>query len=136
MEVMDDIKMPESLKEIWIFSKDGVPITDFRTDGVLNKSILGGLVSAIKTFSKKGIVSFEMGENKFTCIPCLQNKAILVGKSPPQYKDKKIHKICKIIVKILEDMYDASAIENWDGDLNFFNKFKDRLNLYFKMSNL
>ncbi len=129
------------IEELWIFSKDGLPIVDFCKEGNIDKSLLGAFFSAIKSFSKEiasgdELTSFILKKYKFTLVSALNNNAILVCKSDPKHKDKKIQKLCNVIVRIFEETYDSSDINNWDGDLSFFDDFKDKLDLYFKMSAL
>ena len=35
-----------------------------------------------------------------------------------------------------DDMFSLEDINNWDGDVSFFDKFKDKVDLYFKMADL
>jgi len=132
--------MPSLLDEIWIFSKDGIPIVDFARIGSVDKSMLGSFISAIKTFvreiSKGQLKSINVGNDKYTFTSCVQNEVILVCKSPIEVKDKKIHKICILITNIFDDMFSLDDINNWDGETSFFDKFKDKIDLYFKMADL
>ncbi|MFX0032941.1 MAG: hypothetical protein ACFE8E_06345 [Candidatus Hodarchaeota archaeon] len=132
--------MPSLLDEIWIFSKDGIPIIDFARIGGVDKSMLGSFISAIKTFvnevSKGQLKSLNVGNDKYTFTTCVQDSTILVCKSPIEVKDKKIQKICRIIADIFDDMFSFEDISNWDGDVSFFDKFKDKIDLYFKMAEL
>ena len=132
--------MPSDLKELWIFSKEGLPIVDFTKDDTIDESLLGGFIAAIKSFSQelsgKELKSFSLMSYKFTLMPYFQDEFIIVCRSNFNVKDNKVFKICKVIGKIFEDMYDISKLKEWDGDDSFFNKFKNRLDLYFKMGNL
>ncbi|MFX1410362.1 MAG: hypothetical protein ACFFA6_08415 [Promethearchaeota archaeon] len=132
--------MPSLLDEIWIFSKDGIPIVDFARIGSVDKSMLGSFISAIKTFvreiSKGQLKSINVGNDKYTFTSCVQNEVILACKSPIEVKDKKIQKICRLIADIFDDMFSLDDINTWDGDTSFFDKFKDKIALYFKMADL
>lgn len=101
---------------------------------------MGGFVSALKSFSKEitddGLKSFKMEENIFTLKPILQGSVLLVCRTNPSIKIKKIQKLCGIVKQIFEDLYGLDEIKSWDGDLSFFDPFNDKLNLYFKISNL
>ncbi|MEE9378517.1 MAG: hypothetical protein V3V33_10845 [Candidatus Lokiarchaeia archaeon] len=132
--------MPGIFQELWIFSQDGLPLAEFCEDDVMDKNLLGPFLSAIKSFAQKltksELSSFTIGNFKLTCISALNGKVFLAGRTHLKTKDKTIKNACKIISEIFEDMYDPSGIENWDGDLAFFDRFKDKLDLYFKMSSL
>ena len=85
---------------------------------------------------RKDLKSFSLMSYKFTLMPCFQDDFIIVCRLNSNVKDKKIINMCKVIGKIFEDMHDINELKKWDGDLSFFNKFKDRLDLYLKMGNL
>jgi hypothetical protein len=132
--------MSSLLDEIWIFSKDGIPIIDFARIGSVDKSMLGSFISAIKSFVKEisrgQLKSINVGNDKYTFTTCVQDEVILVCKSPLEVKDKKVQKICKLIVDLFDDMFSLDDINNWDGNTSFFDKFKDKIDLYFKMADL
>ena len=132
--------MGSILKKIWIFSKEGIPIAGFGNDNLVDKTLMGGFISAIKSFSKEltdeGLKSFKMKEFLFTLKPVLQGNVILVCKTNSSIKNKKIQKLCDIVRQIFENLYGLDDLKSWDGDLSFFDSFNDKLNLYFKISNL
>ena len=130
------------LQEFYVFSKAGVPIVTFRKDDAakVNDVLLGCAISSIgtfcSTFSGKEIKGFNVGDHKFTLIPALEKQIILVCKTPNDEKKKNIEKMCNILGSIFEDMFKLEDIENWNGDLSFFDKFKNRLDIYFRVSDL
>jgi len=132
--------MPPLLDELWVFSRAGVPIVDFSKEGSVDKTFLGFFISAIKTFSQaasgRELKAFSIGQKKYSCIHCMDDQIILVCRSPLYVDKKKIKKICKVIGKMFEDMFKIDDIEKWDGDLSFFNTFKHKIDLYFRMADL
>jgi len=98
--------MPSLLDEIWIFSKDGIPIVDFARIGSVDKSMLGSFISAIKTFvreiSKGQLKSINVGNDKYTFTSCVQNEVILVCKSPLDVKDKNDRQVLNLLRKKLD----------------------------------
>jgi len=116
-------------------------LVNFCEEDAMDKSLICGFFSAITAFSyelsgKEGLKSITLQDYKFIYSPCCDGKALLVCKSETSIKDKKIFKIAKVIKSILEDLHSGDHIENWDGDLSCFDEFKNRLDLYFKMSDL
>ncbi len=77
---------------------------------------------------------FSWGDNKFIFTSCLNNNILLVSKSETRVKEKKVHKILKIIAEFFEEMYSAEDILNWGGNIKMFNQFKERVKIYFKMA--
>ena len=129
------------IDQLWILSMDGRPLVNFCEEGVMDENLICGFFSAITAFSyelagKKGLKSITLQDYKFTYSPCCDGTALLVCKSDTSVKDKKIIKIAKVIKNILEDLHSGHQIENWDGDISCFDEFRNRLDLYFKMSDL
>jgi len=128
--------MVSIIRDFWLFSKDGLPIAEFTGEQTLDKSIIGGIVSAIKIYSQqitsKGLQSLLLEDNKFTFLSVNQGNAILVCRTSSKIKEKKIQKVCNSIVKMFEELYDADDIIKWDGDVKFFDKFREKLENYIK----
>jgi len=128
--------LPSIIKEFWLFSKDGLPIAEFSGEKTLDKTLMGGIVSAIKIFSQqltsKGLQSLMLEDDKLSFGKSHDGHAILVFRTDSKIKDKKIQKICQDIVEIFEDLYDVNDIISWDGDVTFFNGFKEKLQKYLK----
>ncbi|MBD3195808.1 MAG: hypothetical protein GF317_12175 [Candidatus Lokiarchaeota archaeon] len=125
---------------VWIFSKAGIPIVDFCKQDSVNKALFGGAVSAIRTFTQEisgqNLKSFRLGEFDYTCTTCFNDKLILVLKSSKKAKNKHVQKICKVIKDMFENLYTNEEINNWDGNSEFFDKFKEKLEVYFKMASI
>ncbi|MFX0048497.1 MAG: hypothetical protein ACFE8G_10075 [Candidatus Hermodarchaeota archaeon] len=143
--------MSEILEEFWIFSKDGEPLVNFYRDsnikGFYNyrnvsfdqeklKEIKDLIMLNLQNSStkKKKIMKFE--DNFIRYGQCLQNDLIIFYKTKPDIKEKIVLTLCKVISGILEDVYPIDKLQFWDGNLSFFEKFKKRIALYFKMSTL
>ena len=120
------------IEEFWLFSKDGLPIADFTCgEQATDKSIIGGLVSAIKSFSHqlttKGLQRLMLEDSKIVFFTALQGNIIMVIRANSKAKDKKINKVSIDIIRIFEDLYSAEDVENWDGSTKFFAEFRKRL---------
>ncbi|MFX1345916.1 MAG: hypothetical protein ACFFAI_12475 [Promethearchaeota archaeon] len=128
------------LDELWVFSKAGVPIVDFSKEENVDKTFLGFFISAIKTFSKKvsgrELKGFRIGNNKYSCIHCMADEIVLVCRSPLDVNKKKIQKVCSVVGKMFEKMFSIDEITNWNGDIDLFNEFQHKLDLYFRMSDI
>ena len=143
--------MSEILEEFWIFSKKGEAIVNFYRDdnstGSFNyrdvlfnqdklSEIRNLIVSNLQNSSpkKKNIMKFENDIIRYG--QCLQNDLIIFYKTNPNAKEKAVLNLCKTISGILEDAYPSDKLQFWDGNLSFFEKFKKKVGLYFKMSTL
>ncbi len=134
--------MGSILKELWIFSNDGRPLAEFCSGKECNPNnlIMGSFVSAIKIYSEHlisgGLKNFILEKDKFTFVALLQGNLILVCRTSPKIKDKKIKKICFDIVEIFEELYTVDVLKNWRGNLSFFDNFKERLDEYIEQHNI
>lgn len=132
--------MPSFISDLWIFSKDGLPLIEVFNNDEINSTLIGAFLSAIESFSFKlsgaGLKSINLGENKFILTSCLEGNVYLAIKCDLKVKNKKIERIFKIIIEYFEELYTSEDIKTWDGDLTFFNKLKDRIDVYFEMYDL
>jgi hypothetical protein len=132
--------MSSIIQDLWIFSKDGRPLVEVFHNSEVDSALLGAFLSAIESFSMEvtgaDIRSFTFGDNKFILTSCLKGNIYLVSRSGIKVKTKKVRKVFEIITEFFEELYTINDIDNWDGDLSFFNRFKDRIELYFQMSEL
>ena len=130
--------MVHIVEELWIFSRDGIPLVEIFKDTQIDNVLIGGFLSAMKIFAKemsgKTLNSFTTGPHRFYIASSLEEHIFLVCKYDSKVKDKKIKKVMELILKFFEDMYSIKDIEDWDGNVSYFNKFKDRLELYFEVS--
>ncbi|MHA1436989.1 MAG: hypothetical protein ACTSPD_05390 [Promethearchaeota archaeon] len=128
------------IKEVWIFTRGGIPLVDYCKDSGVNKTLLGSFFSALSCFSKEltgnELKSFLIKDYKFTATTCLEGEVVILCRSPAKAKEKTIKQVCKMIVKLFTDLYTLKDIKEWDGDLSKFDKFKEKLDLYIKMSNI
>ena len=143
--------MSEILEEFWIFSKEGEAIVNFYRDPNANRSfnyrdtsfdqtkleeIKELIVSNLQNSSqnKQNIMKFDNDLIRYG--QCLQNNLIIFYKTNPNIKEKKVLNVCKTISEILENFYPTDKLQLWNGDLSFFEKFRKKIALYFKMSSL
>jgi hypothetical protein len=132
--------MSSIIQDMWIFSKDGRPLVEIFQNSKVDSIHLGAFLSAIKSFSKEvtgsDIKSFSFGDKKFILTSCLDGNIYLASRTDIKTKAKKVMKVFGIITEFFEELYTIDDIENWDGDLSLFDTFKDRVELYFQMSEL
>ena len=132
--------MSSIIKDLWIFSRDGIPIVEVFNNSKVDSLLLGAFLSALESFSLEvtgaDIRSFSFGDNKFILTSFLKGNIYLVSRCDIKVKTKKVMKVFEIITEFFEESYTINDIENWDGDLSLFDRFKDRIELYFQMSEL
>ncbi|MHA1915404.1 MAG: hypothetical protein ACW97V_13670 [Promethearchaeota archaeon] len=47
-----------------------------------------------------------------------------------------VRKIFKVLGSFFEELYSSEELTNWNGDLSLFDKFKERIEIYFQMYDL
>ena len=132
--------MSSLIREFWVFNKDGNLIANFSDDDYLDKRLFGSFVTAIKNFCEEfngnKLISFNLEKMKFMCVSALEGNVILVCRTSEKENEKKIQKVSNIIRQIFESIYSVEDIKNWDGNVNFFDIFRKKLDLYFKISDI
>ena len=143
--------MSKIIEEFWIFSNEGEAMVNFYMDSKVNGSfnyrdasydqaklneIKDLLVLNLQNSSKNKKNITRMENNLIGYGQCLQNELIIFYKTNPNIKEKKVLSICKVISKILEGAYPPDKLQFWDGNLSFFEKLRQKIALYFKMSSL
>ena len=130
--------MVHIVEELWIFSRDGIPLIEIFKNTQIDNALIGGFLSAMKTFAQeisgKALNSLTIGHSKFYIVTSLEDRIFLVCRYDSKVKEKKIQKVMELIISFFEDMYTIKDIEDWDGNITYFNKFKDKLKLYFDVS--
>ena len=132
--------MPAFINDLWIISQDGRPLIEIINNSDINSYLLGPFVSAIESFSKEltgtELQSLTFGDKKIIITTCLEDHVYLVSGYDSKIKEKKIKKMFKLIAEYFEDLYSLEEVINWDGDPTVFEKFKDRIDVYFEMYDL
>ena len=132
--------MPSIFEELWIFSHEGAPLIEIFHSSNIHTELIAPFLSAIESFSKEltgqRLESITMGDHKFVLATCLNENILLVSVCNIKVKDKLIKNMFNIMANYFEEMYTIDDIKNWNGDLSLFDKYKDRIELYLKMSDL
>lgn len=132
--------MPGFIEDLWIITSDGIPLIEVFKNTNVNTFILSAYLSAIESFSKEvsgqELLSLGFGNKKLLITPCLEGNVYLVSQYSAKVKEKKIKGIFTLLTEFFEESYTIDDIQTWNGDISLFNKFKERINLYFQMYDL
>ena len=130
--------LPRNIEDLWVFTTEGHPLLEFVRKKSIDPGLLGGLMSAVKSFCNlttgENLQVLDLGAKKYLFSYCMSDRIILLLGFSSNVRDKQVKKVLKIIIKIFEDMYSPEDLENWDNDLAFFDKFRTKLKMYFKLS--
>lgn len=118
-------------EELWIFTNGGLPILEFSQNEVKDRRMIGAFLTAIKAFSTqfspKGLQNLTLEKDRVTFISALQDNVMIVCRTNSNVKMKKINAAIVYILKMFEGLYTINDVVTWDGDITFFNEFKERL---------
>jgi len=129
--------LPDPVEEIWIFTKNGMPLIEF-CENELEPMLLAGFISAMETIinevTGEGLKSFILNQKKYSAIKCEKSEIIILCKAPETAKDKKIRKICDTISEIMDRNLNDKKISYWDKNFPIFHKIEQQLKTYFKLT--
>ncbi|MHA1195854.1 MAG: hypothetical protein ACTSRH_07575 [Promethearchaeota archaeon] len=132
--------LPKDLKEIGIIKKDGTPIVKFSSLDNLEPTMLEKFISAISSFSEDlqggTLKSLKLGKNKFFFEYLSDLELIIFCMTDESIKEKKVQKTCQAIAEILKNYVNVKEKGPEIIDNLNFNGLKEKLTIYFKMSNL
>ena len=128
------------LKELWILTRDGLPLVCFTEEGADSENLVCGFISALQSFCNEltsdDLRIIQLQDEKITMSTCLDETALIVCKTTGKIKEKKIQKMTNMIKNMFEKMYKAEDLKDWNGDLSLFDNFRNRISLYFKLVDL
>jgi hypothetical protein len=128
------------IEELWILTQDAQVIAKYNRKNQINDKQLSNfylvLKSVMKEFSEHKLQSFKLGSNKYTCVSCCNDLLILISRTSPSAKEKRIDKLFKVIGEIIENLYSSDDIRNWNGEVSFFYDLNNKLENYFNLSDL
>lgn len=121
--------MVKVIQDVWILKEDGRVMFHRPFNKKMDPKLFGGFISALNMFAKQmdksGLNNFVLGDKNYTILK--NNNLIFIGDHDKKH-GKKAAKEIKEIVNKFYDTFDFTEIAAWDGDPNYFNKFKDVIN--------
>ncbi len=128
------------VEELWLVTENGDPLFEYCKEAPVDKSLITSFSKAILTFSKEAtgqeMTSFDMGEYTYHMTSCIDPKVILLTRSSKSVKSKNIEKTCKVIIDMFLQLHKNDDVETLKNDPSKLAAFKQKLDIYFKMSNL
>ncbi len=124
--------MTNKLTELWIIKNTGMFLLHLknpkkRNSISVNPTIFSGIMTAMQFTANHKIGSIKMHDSKLMIVPYNSNHdCLLVGRTDIDQRDKNILKILQKIREHLKEDCDE-IIQNWMGDLNSFDFFRDKI---------
>ena len=118
------------LQELWIINKNGLPYLSVQSKDIgegINPMIFSGFMSAVQNLAEDSIDSIKMRNSKIMIVPVKDPiPFFVIGRSKTKEKDNSIRKQLGKIRDMFLDEF-SIIIPTWEGDLTFFNYFKDQI---------
>ena len=144
--------MSDIIDEFWIFTTKGEPLIHFQKSQNGENEFDYGLINLDeKSLNEMKNIIIENSKNltskqmfihssdlhlQYNFARCLKNDSVIFYKTNENAKEKSIKKICETVGHIFEESYKVNQLKFANENLDFFEKFRKKLALYFKLSNL
>ena len=97
---------------------------------------MGAILSAVDTYSEQlsegGVSSFQFVSKRLTFFKT-HNAMMFVASSQIKTKPKKVTQFLNDISDDFFKLYTVESLENWEGDVDFFDEFNKDLKAKFKI---
>ena len=126
------------IEDLWILLRTGAVIFHYSSKSYEKKqdpNIMGAILSAVDTYSEQlsegGISSFQFVNKKLTFFKT--HNMMFVASIRTKAKSKKVIQFLNDISDDFFNLYTVEALENWEGDVDFFQEFNNDLKTKFKI---
>lgn len=123
------MEMGSNIQDLWIMQDGGAVLFKHTQSDRVDSQLFGGFMSAINsiaaTFSKEGLNNFELGDLRFYLMR--QDGLLFVANTNKNVKPQKVEKDIKENITKFVKKYPREVLHNWNGDLTFFNDFKNEI---------
>jgi hypothetical protein len=130
--------MTKFVQDLWILLKTGAVIFHYSSSSHENKqdpNIMGAILSAVDTYSEQlsegGVSSFQFVNKRLTFLKT--HNMMFVVSTQTKTKPKKIQQFLNDTSDDFFNLYTVDALENWEGDFDFFDEFNKELKTKFKL---
>lgn len=117
------------IQDLWILSEAGIVLFHRHFDEKLDDQLFGALLTALNSFAeeltKVGLSNLKVGDEIFYIKK--RNEILFVANSNRNVKLKKIEEEIENIVKSFFSTYSKTMLENWDGDIDVFHNFEEKI---------
>ncbi len=130
--------MTKFIEDLWILLKTGAVVFHYRSSSSsssVDPNIMGAILSAVDTYSEQlsegGVSSFQFVSKRLTFLKT--HNMMFVASSQIKTKPKKVTQFLNDISDDFFNIYTVESLENWEGDVDFFDEFNKDLKIKFKI---
>ena len=121
--------MTKLIQDLWILEDSGIVLFHRVFDEIIDPNLFGGMMSALNSFAeeitKSGISNFEVSNKQFSLLK--DGNYLFIANASKKRKLKKLNQELEVIKKKFFETYQEDILNNWNGDSNLFNSFKQKI---------
>ena len=130
--------MTKFIEDLFVLLKTGAVVFHYSSSSHENQqdpNIMGALLSAVDTYSEQlsdgGVSSFQFVSKRLTFLKT--HNMMFVASTQIKTKPKKVTQFLNDISDDFFNLYTVESLENWEGDVDFFDEFNKDLKAKFKI---
>jgi len=118
-----------TIEELWIVNPTGITLFNLSMEDIVDPTLVGGYFAAIQLFlqhlGNKKLKTIILKDFKIVILQGFK-KILFISRSKKGVKDEHIIKNLKFVEKSFKKEY-YNYIDNWDGNIEIFSNFGDKI---------
>ena len=125
----------KELEEVWILHTSGVCLFHFAVESQIEPDIFAPVFTAIQQYgiqsAHKIITDITMGENFLMSQELPDYQTLVVGRSSKTRNREEMATMLREICDLFKDQFDPQQISQFDGQVNQFAPFREKITYLF-----
>ncbi len=121
--------MTKLIQDLWILEDSGIVLFHRVFDEIIDANLFGGMMSALNSFAevltKSGLSNFEVSNKQFSLLK--DGNYLFIANASNKRKLKKLNQELELIKNKFFETYHEELLNNWNGDTNLFDSFKQQI---------
>ena len=121
--------MTKLIQDLWILEDSGIVLFHRVFDEIIDANLFGGMMSALNSFAeeitKSGLSNFEVSNKQFSLLK--GGNYLFIANASKKRKLKKLNQELESIKNKFFETYQEEILNNWNGDTNLFDSFKQQI---------
>ncbi len=121
--------MTKLIQDLWILEDSGIVLFHRVFDEIIDANLFGGMMSALNSFAeeitKSGLSNFEVSNKRFSLLK--DGNYLFIANASKKRKLKKLNQELESIKNKFFETYQEEILNNWNGDTNLFDSFKQQI---------
>ncbi|MHA1723454.1 MAG: hypothetical protein ACTSXH_01230 [Promethearchaeota archaeon] len=117
------------MNDLWILSDAGIVLFHRHFNEKFDDQLFGALITALNSFAeelvKGGITNLKIGDSIFYIKK--KHDYLFIINVKKNYNIKKVEEEMDNIITSFFNAYPKEILDNWDGDIDIFKGFEDKI---------